>query len=80
MPTCHQINLLRRCVVDREYTVRVGAVETRLTLRRIGAASWLAQATRTDGVVIEVTGDDADYVVERVRLALNKSGDAISAA
>jgi hypothetical protein len=60
--------------MDREYTVRIGNVETRISLRQIGAASWMARAPREDGEIIEFSGDDADYAVERVKLALQKTG------
>lgn len=59
--------------MDREYTVRIGDVDTAITVRQIGAASWLAQATRSDGEIVEFSGDDASYTVERVKLALLKS-------
>lgn len=59
--------------MDREYTVRIGSVDTAITVRQIGAASWLAQAKRLDGEVVEFSGDDASYAVERVKLALLES-------
>lgn len=59
--------------MDREYSVRVGQIETLVSVRQIGAASWLARATRADGEAVEFTGDDADYAVERVKQFLHTS-------
>jgi hypothetical protein len=53
--------------MDREYTVRIGKSEFLITVQQIGAASWLARATRDDGEIIEFPGDDASYALERVK-------------
>jgi len=61
--------------MDREYSVRVGETETLVSVRQIGAASWLAKATRTDGELVEFSGDDPDYAVERVKQFLQETDE-----
>jgi hypothetical protein len=53
--------------MDMEYSVRVGQTDTLVVVRQIGAASWLANAKRDDGELLEFTGDDPDYAVERMK-------------
>jgi hypothetical protein len=62
--------------MDREYTVRIGYDETHITLRQIGAASWLAQAKAPNSDMVESSGDDATYARERVKLDLQRKGGA----
>ena len=53
--------------MDREYTIHIGSSEILITVQQIGAASWLASATRGDGEIIEFPGDDATYALERIK-------------
>ena len=59
--------------MDREYSVRVDETETLVSVRQIGAASWLAKATRADGELVEFSSDDPDYAVERVKQFLQET-------